>query len=83
MFDDSDGTSKREAQRVFLHGTVKPLTKLLSAELSERLETDITLNMDALYYHDLAGRASSFQRMVAGGMEVEKAASISGLMVVE
>ena len=32
MFDDSDGTSKREAQRVFLHGTVRPLGKLLAAE---------------------------------------------------
>ena len=31
MFDDSDGTSKREAQRVFLHGTVRPLGKMLAA----------------------------------------------------
>ena len=80
MFDDSDGTSKREAQRIFLHGTVRPLGKLLAAELSAKLETEITLNFDQLYMHDLAGRAAAFQKMVTAGMDVAKAVGISGLM---
>ena len=80
MFDDSDGTSKREAQRVFLHGTVRPLGRLLAAELSAKLETAVELNFDQLYMHDLAGRASSFKALVAGGMDVSKAASLAGLM---
>ena len=45
MFDDSDGTSKREAQRIFLHGTVRPLGKMLAAELSAKLETEIALKL--------------------------------------
>lgn len=81
MFDDSDGTSKREAQRIFLHSTVRPLGKLLAVELSERLESRVELSFDNLYMHDLAGRATSFQRLVAGGMEIEKAAALSGLMI--
>ena len=80
MFDDSDGTSKREAQRVFLHGTVRPLGKMLAAELSAKLETEIGLNFDQLYMHDLAGRAQAFQKLVAGGMDADKAAAVSGLM---
>ena len=80
MFDDSDGTSKREAQRVFLHGTVRPLGKLLAAELSAKLETEIALDFSGLYMHDLTGRASAFQKLVAGGMDVAKAAGLSGLM---
>ncbi len=80
MFDDSDGTSKREAQRIFLHGTVRPLGKMLAAELSAKLETGIGLNFDQLYMHDLAGRAQAFQKLVAGGMDVTKAAGVSGLM---
>ena len=80
MFDDSDGTSKREAQRIFLHGTVRPLGKLLAAELTAKLETEIALNFDQLYMHDLAGRAQAFQKLVAGGMDAAKAAGISGLM---
>ena len=83
MFDDSDGTSKREAQRMFLHSTVRPLGKLLAAELSERLETPMALSFDNLYMHDLAGRASAFQRLVAGGMPLERAMALSGLMTSE
>ena len=83
MFDDSDGTSKREAQRIFLHGTVRPLGRMLAAELSAKLETEIGLNFDQLYMHDLAGRAAAFQKLVAGGMDVEKAAGLSGLMGAE
>ena len=80
MFDDSDGTSKREAQRIFLHSTVRPLGKMLAAELSAKLDTEITLNFDQLYMHDLAGRAQAFQKLVAGGMDVDKAAGLSGLV---
>ena len=80
MFDDSDGTSKREAQRVFLHGTVRPLGKLLAAELSAKLETEIELNFDQLYMHDLAGRASAFQKLIAGGVAVNEALATSGLL---
>ena len=80
MFDDSDGTSKREAQRMFLHSTVKPLGKLLAAELAAKLETPIALNFDQLYMHDLVGRAQAFQKLVAGGMDVAKAAGVTGLL---
>ena len=80
MFDDSDGTSKREAQRVFLHGTVRPLGRLLAAELSAKLETEIALNFDQLYMHDFAGRAQAFQKLVAGGVSVNEALATSGLL---
>ena len=80
MFDDSDGTSKREAQRVFLHGTVRPLGRLLAAELSAKLETEIALNFDQLYMHDLAGRAAAFQKLVAAGMAPTEALITTGLL---
>ena len=80
MFDASDGTAKREAQRVFLHGTVRPLGRMLAAELSAKLETDVALNFDQLYMHDLAGRAQAFQKLVAGGVSVNGALVTSGLM---
>ena len=77
MFDDSDGTSKREAQRIFLHGTVRPLGRLLAAELSAKLDTDVALNFDELYMHDLAGRAQAFQKLVTGGVAVSEALATS------
>ena len=81
LFDAAaDGTSRREAQRQYLHGTVRPLGKLLAAELSAKLEVPISLNFNQLYMHDLAGRAQAFQKLVAGGVPVREALETSGLL---
>ena len=82
LFDDSDGTSKREALRQWHLGTVLPLARLLEAELSTKLEADVRLRFD-LYNVDLAGRAQSFQKLVAGGMAINEALATAGLLVPE
>lgn len=56
MWDNSDGTAKREALRQRHLGTVQPLARLLKAELSAKLETEVRLYFD-LYNVDLAGRS--------------------------
>ena len=48
MFDDTDGTSKREELRQFYLGTVQPLAKILEWELSAKLEADVGLGFDLL-----------------------------------
>ena len=80
LFDDSDGTSKREALRQWHMGVVAPLANGLAYELSKRLETDVRLVLDN-YPRDVAGRATAFKNLVAGGMDTEKALGLSGLMV--
>ena len=80
LFDDSDGTSKREALRQWHLGTVQPLARILETELSTKLETDIRLRFD-LYNVDLAGRAQAFQKLVAGGVAVKDALVTSGLLM--
>ena len=60
LFDDSDGTSKREAQRQFFLGTVQPLARVLETELTEKFGVPVRLRFD-LYNVDLAGRAAAFQ----------------------
>ena len=79
LFDDSDGTSKREALRQFFLLTVKPLARLIETELSEKLDTRVHLAFD-LYNVDLAGRAQAFQKLVAGGVAVNEALATSGLL---
>lgn len=56
LFDDSDGTSKREAQRQFFLGCVQPLARILERELSDKFGVPVRLRFD-LYNFDLAGRA--------------------------
>ena len=82
LFDDSDGTSKREALRQWHLGTVQPLARQLETELSEKLETAVRLHFD-LYNVDLAGRAAAFQRLVAGGVSVTDALITAGLLTEE
>ena len=82
LFDDSDGTSKREALRQWHLGTVQPLARLLETELSEKLEASIRLRFD-LYNVDLAGRAQAFQKLIAGGVGVNEALQTAGLLIDE
>ena len=79
LFVDSDGTSQREAVRRWHLGTVLPLARLVEHELSMKLETDVRLKFDS-YPLDLAGRAQAFQKLVAGGVAVQEALIVSGLM---
>ena len=75
----ADGTAQREALRRWHLGTVLPLATLLEAELSVKLGTYVSLKFDA-YPLDLAGRAQSFQKLVAGGLGVNEALAVSGLL---
>ena len=74
------GTGQREAWRRFLHGTVQPIARICEYELGKLYGKDITLSFDALFASDLAGRARAFGSMVKGGMALDKAAALSGLM---
>lgn len=80
--DGADGTAQREALRRWHLNTVLPLARILEDELTLRLETDIKLKFDK-YPLDLAGRASAFKGLVAGGMDVDKALAITGLLMDE
>lgn len=78
---DADGTAMREAWRQFLHSTIGPIALIVQQELREKLEDpDLALSFDRLFASDLQGRARAFQSMVGGGLDVEKAAALSGLM---
>ena len=80
LFDDSDGTSKRESLRQWHMGTVLPLARQMEHELSAKLEVPIRLEFDG-YATDLAGRAQAFQKLVAGGVAVNEALTTAGLLM--
>ena len=80
LFTDADGTSQREAFRRFLTTGLEPLGELVATELAEKLETPVAFDFTGTYAHDLAGRAQAFGKLVAGGMEIEQAVAVSGLV---
>ena len=83
LWDDSQGTGKRESYRQALHSVIAPLGRIVSAELSAKLETSIRLDWQELRAGDISGRSRAFQSLVNGGMAVEKAAALAGLMVAD
>ena len=81
LFDDSDGTSKREGYRQALHSVIAPLGRAVAYELSSKLDDPVVLDWLELRAGDISGRARAFQSMVGGGMDIAKAAALSGLMM--
>ena len=79
LWGGSQAASVREAWRLALFGVLSPLGRLVQAELQEKLEDTVEIDWQELRASDLSGRARSFQSMVGGGMEVERAAGLAGL----
>ena len=80
LVTNSDGTAQREGWRRFVMGAVEPLLGIVGQEIEAKIETRVTFDLSRLWAHDLAGRASSFKALVTGGMEIERAAGLSGLL---
>lgn len=79
LIEPADGTGQREAWRRFLHGTVQPLARIIEAAAAAA-GLQVSLSFDSLMASDIAGRARAFQSLVGGGMDIEQAAAISGLI---
>ena len=80
LVSDADGTAQREAWRRWAMGPLAGLAAIVEAELAAKLDQRVRLDFSGLWAADVAGRASSFKAMVAGGMDPAKAAGLAGLM---
>lgn len=74
-----DASAQREGWRRFLHGSLQPLAEVVGEELSEKLGGRIEIRFENLFASDVQGRARAFQSMVDGGIDVGRAAQLSGL----
>ena len=74
----STAQGQRETFRRFLTTGIEPLGQLVADELAAKLDTPgVRIDFTGTYAHDPAGRASSFQKLVAGGMDLSEAVAIS------
>ncbi len=83
LFLAGEGGGHRESWRRFLHGSVQPLGDIVAEEFGKKLELDVQFSFDRLFASDIQGRARAFQSMVSSGMDMEKAAALSGLLMEE
>ena len=83
LFSSSDAGAAREAYRQSHHSLVAPLGRLAAAELSRALEATVSLSFEQTGAADIASRARAFQSLVGGGMDVDRATALSGLLMAE
>ena len=74
----AEGGGAREAWRRFLHGTIAPVGRIVGAEARRALGSNGTVNFDALFASDLAGRARAYQSLVGAGMDAMVAREVCG-----
>ena len=80
LFAARDAASSVASYRHFVHSVIGPLARITQAELSRKLESDITLDFSDLRAADVQARAGSLKKMVESGLPVEKALALSGLL---
>ena len=73
------GGSARESYRQFLASTIQPLAKIVTEELSAKLDTDLALDFTELRAADIASRARAYGQLITAGMNEAKAAQVTGL----
>ena len=81
LFSDADGTSQRESWRRFAMGPLAGLARIIEAEILDKLMTPVKFDFSGLWAHDIQGRAQAFNRLVQGGMSIEKAAGASSVLM--
>ena len=79
---NSDGTAQREAFRRFMHSSLRPVARIMEAELRLKLDApELVLDLSELHAADVAGRARSFGQLVKAGVDPQDAASNTGVVL--
>ncbi len=79
LFSSTAAASAREAYRQFLFSVISPLGKIVSAELSKKLETQVILTWGELRAADIMARARSYGSLITAQMDPVRAAQLTGL----
>lgn len=79
LFQVGPAAALREAWRIALFGVVSPLGKMVQAELSEKLNDDVTLGWVEMRASDLSGRARAMQSLTGSGLSIQAAAAEAGI----
>ena len=75
-----DGPASREAYRQLLHSVIEPLADLVAAELSAKLERQVTIRPRQIGAIDIQSRARAFRALSQGdqGLPADRAAALCG-----
>ena len=78
--DGADGTAQRAARERMILLTVKPILRLLAAELTQKLETEVSFDVTH-QQHDVQVKAAALRKMIESGVLPADALAMSGLLL--
>ena len=80
---DGDGNAMREARRALFLDTILPLTAVVSQELSEKLDSNISLDFNPSQYRDFQRLSRSLKTFIDAGLSLGQASSLLGINLSE
>ena len=80
----ADGTALREGIRQAVMIFLEPMGEVIADELSKKMElSELKFDFKSIWGHDLSGRSKAFKDLITGGMDITRAANLSGLLAME
>ena len=76
---NGDGSGIREAYRQLLRIAIAPLGKIVAAELTAKLDREITISFDPIFAADVAAAARAFKSYVESGLPTTEAKELAGI----
>ena len=76
----SPAASLREAMRMLLNGTLKPLASQVAHEIRQKLDMDLVIDWAPLRTSDIAGQARAVSALVKSGMAIDQALVEAGIV---
>ena len=80
---DGDGNAMREARRALFLDTILPLAAVVSQELSEKLDANISMDFNRSQYRDYQRLSRSLKTFIDAGVSLGQASSLLGINLSE
>lgn len=74
-----DGSAIRESYRQLLRIAIAPMGRMVAAELTAKLDREITIGFDSIFAADVAAAARAFKSYVDSGLPTSEAKELAGI----
>lgn len=74
-----DGSAIRESYRQLLRIAIAPMGRIVAAELTAKLDREITIGFDEIFAADVAAAARAFKSYVESGLPTAEAKELAGI----
>ena len=78
MLITGDGAAIRESFRQLMRIALAPLAAIVAAELTAKLDRQVTIGFDAIHAADVAAAARATGSYVQSGVDLERALELAG-----